>query len=174
MCRDFASADAANSAMVFNCQMGRGRTTTAMVIASIVWYASRGWSNDKIAFVDPDSPNLMQGEWKGVIRLMTMLDDGLEVKSLVDQCIDECAHIQNLREAIKDCKDQASSAPATGERSSAFWLKRGQNYLERYSYLLLVAAYARAQAPSGFSQSFSTWMRGQWNLKRVLKSLVLD
>ena len=174
MCRDFASADAANSAMVFNCQMGRGRTTTAMVIASIVWYASRGWSNDKIPFVDPDSPNLMQGEWKGVIQMMAMLDDGLEVKALVDQCIDECAHIQNLREAIKDCKDQADSAPASGPRSNAFWLKRGQNYLERYIYLLLFAAYARVAAVSGFAQPFSNWMSQHWCLKRVLKQVVLE
>lgn len=173
MMRDFASAGA-SSALVFNCQMGRGRTTTAMVCASIVWYASRGWSMDKITFVDPDSPNLMQGEWKGVIRLMSMLDDGLEVKSLVDQCIDECAHIQNLREAIKDCKDQANSAPASGERSAAFWLKRGQNYLERYCYLLLFAAYARTTAHSGFAESFSVWMNKHWSLKRVLKQLVLE
>jgi hypothetical protein len=163
-----------NAFMVFNCQMGRGRTTTAMVAASILWYATRGWTMEKMVYVDPDAPDLAQGEWKGVIGLLSALDDGLEVKALVDQCVDECAHCQNLREAIKDCKDQASSAPSSGERSSAFWLKRGQNYLERYSYLLLFAAYAHAQAPSGFSQTFSTWMRGQWNLKRVLKSLVLD
>jgi len=171
--RDFAGAGA-KSSMVFNCQMGRGRTTTAMVCASIVWYASRGWTMERIMAVDPDSPNHMQGEWKGVIRLMSMLDDGLEVKALVDQCIDECSHIQNLREAIKDCKDQAGSAPATGERSSAFWLKRGQNYLERYCYLLLFAAYARAACAGGFAQSFSDWMRRHWSLKRVLKQLVLE
>merc|ERR1711871_357210 len=173
MMRDFSPAGA-SSALVFNCQMGRGRTTTAMVCASIVWYASRGWSMDKITFVDPDAPNLMQGEWKGVIRLMSMLEDGLEVKSLVDQCIDECAHIQNLREAIKDCKDQANSAPASGERSAAFWLKRGQNYPERYCYLLLFAAYARVAAVSGFAQPFSNWMSQHWCLKRVLKQVVLE
>jgi len=173
MMRDFA-AGGTNSAMVFSCQMGRGRTTTAMVCASIVWYASRGWSMDKISYVDPESPNLLQGEWKGVIRLMSMLDDGLEVKALVDQCIDECAAIQNLREAIKDCKDQANAAPPSGERSTAFWLKRGQNYLERYCYLLLFAAYARSTASEGFTQAFSSWLRQHWSLKRLLKQLVLD
>lgn len=173
MMRDFGMAGP-NAAMVFNCQMGRGRTTTAMVCASIVWYATHGWTMQKMVSVDPENPNLMQGEWKGVIRLMSMLDDGLEVKALVDQCIDECAHIQNLREAIKSCKDEASTAPATGERSSAFWLKRGQNYLERYCYLLLFAAYAQAATPRGFSQSFSSWVREHWSLKRVLKQLVLE
>jgi len=174
MTRDFASSDGANSAMVFTCQMGRGRTTTAMVAASIVWYASRGWANDKIPFVDPESPNHMNGEWKGVIRLMAMMEDGLEVKALVDQCIDECAHIQNLREAIKDCKDQADTAPSSGARSNAFWLKRGQNYLERYCYLLLFANYARTAAISGFSQPFSNWMMQHWGMKRVMKQLVLE
>jgi len=173
MMRDFASSGS-NSAMVFSCQMGRGRTTTAMVCASIVWYASRGWQMENLSFVDPDSPNLMQGEWKGVIRMMGMLENGMEVKALVDHCINECAHIQNLREAIKDCKDQAASAPASGERSAAFWLKRGQNYLERYCYLMLFAAYAQSAAGNGFADSFSNWMRQHWSLKRVLKQLVLE
>merc|ERR1711934_961600 len=145
-----------------------------MVCASIVWYATHGWTMQKMVSVDPDSPNLMQGEWKGVISLMSMLDDGLEVKSLVDQCIDECAHIQNLREAIKDCKDQANSAPASGERSSSFWLKRGQNYLERYCYLILFATYARGAAASGFAQPFTNWMRERWSLKRVMKQICLQ
>merc|ERR1712232_370156 len=165
MIRDFESSGA-NAALVFSCHMGRGRTTTAMVSASILWYATRGWSMDKMMYVDPESPDLANGEWKGVISLLSMLDDGLEVKALVDQCIDECAHCQNLREAIKDCKDQANEAPASGERSAAFWLKRGQNYLERYCYLLLFGAYARSCAASGFSQLFSTWMRSHWSLKR--------
>jgi len=173
MFRDFAAAGS-NSVMVFNCQMGRGRTTTAMVAASIVWHAMKDWRMERMVYVDPDSPNLLAGEWGGVIDLVGMLDDGLEMKALVDQCIDECAHIQNLREAIKDCKDQADSAPASGDRSSAFWLKRGQNYLERYCYLILFAAYARGAAASGFAQPFTNWMRERWSLKRVMKQICLQ
>lgn len=164
MMRDFAATNAGRSVLVFSCTIGRGRTTMAMVCASILWYAMKGWQNPEITFIDRESPNLARGEWKGVIDLLAMLDDGMDVKSLVDKCIDECAHIQNLREAIAECKKNGDAAS----------LKRGQNYLERYCYLILFAAYARGAAQTGFSQNFSNWMSTHWTLKRLLKRIVLE
>merc|ERR1711959_399030 len=161
--KDFSAAGG-KSVIVFSCTIGRDRTTMAMVCASIIWYAMKGWTNPEITFVDRETPDLAKGEWKGVIDLLSMLDDGMDVKSLADKCINECAHIQNLREAIAECKNN-------GDAKS---LKRGQNYLERYCYLILFAAYARVAARTGFSQNFSNWMSQRWTLKRLMKRIVLE
>merc|ERR1712054_79047 len=161
--RDFAAAGG-KSVVMFSCTVGRDRTTMAMVCASILWYAMKGWSNPSITYVDRENPDLARGEWKGVIDLMSMLDDGVDVKSLVDKCIDECAHIVNFREAIVQCKKN-------GDAKS---LKKAQNFLERYCYLILFAAYARSAAQTGFAQNFSNWMSEHWTLKRVMKRIVLE
>merc|ERR1719375_151028 len=90
-------------ALVFNCQMGRGRTTTGMVCATIMVHASRGF-NDKPPARDPAAErNLKRGEFRCILELMALLDKlatdrGAQAKLLADQSIDACAHAQNMVE----------------------------------------------------------------------------
>jgi len=161
--RDYAGAGG-KSIVVFSDTIGRDRTTMAMVCASILWYSMKGWTSSTVQYIDQDRPDFSRGEWKGVIDLMSVLDDGMAIKSLVDKCIDECAHITNLREAIVACKKH-------GDAKS---IKLGQNYLERYCYLILFAAYAQQSNQTGFSQNFSNWMGQNWTLKRLVRRVVLE
>ena len=181
-------------ALVFNCQMGRGRTTTGMVCGSILLLASRGWQPP------PDTPrlpepaasghNLKRGEYTAVLELLRLVDSatqtdasaaagvvkedrGWRAKALVDQCCDDCGHAQNMVEAIVACTESAKTAEPGGARSPEFWSRRAHNYLERYAYILLFAAYALEEVHSGFEATFTEWSHRHWQFKRVIKHLTL-
>mgnify|MGYP002822473743 FL=1 len=103
-----------------------------------------------------------------------MLERGKEAKALADACCKACAHAQHLVEAIMACDVSAKVAPASSHRNPDFWRARGRNYLERYCYLVLFAAYALEHASSGYAASFSEWAHHRWQLKRVLKHMTLE
>ncbi len=154
------------SACVFNCQMGRGRTTTGMVIASLVstvWHygdqlvSSYEMSGSMIlppageaedeSFGQPKD-NLdnregdlwLQGEWRTILQLVGVLSHGKLAKKLTDRAIDRMEAVQNLRKAIYDSKLRADNAePGTKKHkhlSTVF-----TNYLQRYGYLITFANY---------------------------------
>eukprot|EP00033_Pygsuia_biforma_P004146 GCRY01004549.1.p1 GENE.GCRY01004549.1~~GCRY01004549.1.p1 ORF type:complete len:585 (+),score=160.20 GCRY01004549.1:98-1852(+) len=215
-------------AFIFNCQMGRGRTTTGMVIATLIHRSLEPDYDDlcvkkhqgclrpiqrnkdggffSLASCDDlkgvGERDLPRGEWDVIVRLCAVLEDGLETKRQVDQAIDECAHTQNLRECIFDCKvaydaeleremnllqmrEAGTAVPNfkieeqmqdkySGEvRNSAFYRRRGLNYLERYWWLICFNGYLRFQAPSQFRKSFHEYMSERWNLKKLLRDLDL-
>ena len=99
---------------------------------------------------------------------------GLQAKLLADECIDACAHAQNMVEAIVACQQSAGKAEIGAARSPEFWLRRGRNYLERYASILLFAAYALQEAKGGFEVTYSEWSHRHWQFKRVMKHLVLE
>ncbi|CAK0891414.1 unnamed protein product, partial [Prorocentrum cordatum] len=172
-----------DTALVFNCQMGRGRTTTGMVCGSILLLAARGWTppKDVPQLPEPSAKerNRTRGEFTSVLELlrlagMAMAGRGLAAKLLADQCCDDCGHAQNMVEAIVQCTDAASKAEPGAARSPEFWAKRAHNYLERYAYVLLFAAYALEDVHSGFERSFGEWSRSHWQFKRVIKHQTLE
>ena len=103
-----------------------------------------------------------------------MLDRGQEAKALADACCKACAHAQHLVEAIMACDLSAKVAPASSHRNPDFWRARGRNYLERYCYPVLFAAYALEHAPTNYAAPFSGWAHRRWPLKRVLKHMTLE
>ncbi|KAJ3372938.1 hypothetical protein GGF31_001475 [Allomyces arbusculus] len=189
--------DNAGSHLIFNCQMGRGRTTTGMVITSIVHAvflqpASRAalvraisgrtpsdeldendssasaspaparWSSASVLLrggvsaadlptLDDDHDDLLaterryrRGEYRLIRQLVAVLAHGKLAKAIADQCIDTCAHMQNLREAIFDFKRRVEGM-ATGAGGNAAKLHEtrevGLNYLVRYFFLVAFAGY---------------------------------
>lgn len=79
------------------------------------------------------------GEYRGIMSLARVLPGGLEVKTQVDDSIDRCSAIGNLREDIKACKHSAEAAPAQSEDpGSTAWAARqlGVHYLKRYFLLI--------------------------------------
>jgi hypothetical protein len=183
-----------DTALVFNCQMGRGRTTTGMVCGSILLLASKGWTPPKDGPELPDPAaaerNRKRGEFKSVLELLRLVDvaslskaaveagmaeqgRGRAAKLLVDKCCDDCAHAQNMVSAIVECTDAGSKAEPGSARSPEFWARRAQHYLERYAFILLFAAYALEDVHSGFERSFAEWIRSHWQFKRIIKHQTL-
>jgi len=123
--------------------------------------------------------NLKRGEFTSVLELLQLIDSGtvagrgLAAKLLTDQCCDDCGHAQNLVEAIVECNEAGKNAEPGAARSPEFWSRRGHNYLERYAYIIVFAAYALEEATKGFPLSFSEWSHRHWQFKRIIKHLEL-
>jgi hypothetical protein len=132
---------------IFNCQMGRGRTTTGMIIATLIQIiAHRGLLSvvsrppaEPVSSSEPDVDHFKNGNYSIIGKLIRILDYGNLAKKLADICIDYCDHMQNLRTAIYDFKMQLESSRFSDRDSREYkeHYRRGINYLVRYFYLIV-------------------------------------
>ena len=176
-----------NRFIVFNCQMGRGRTTTAMVIASL-WSVHRlnikinfnkqikehiGWApdlnntkKDELLLMDEKlQQRLQSGNWKIIRKLVRLLPDGELVKKEVDDIIDICSAMQNLRTAIFDVQNVALT---TLPRKRPSFERLGKCYLQRYFYVIVLNAYLRQEASKSFEISFKKWLNTRSEITNLL------
>jgi hypothetical protein len=139
------------AAVVFNCQMGRGRTTTGMVLARVIWQVLWGAGI-------PPAPATNRTAFPLVENLVRRLGCQTEKRAL-DDAIDAASAMQNLRECIlkyfqKGAKEQ----------------RKAKNYMERYIYLLLFTVYLHATAGKGTQAgngrvAFRGWVSSQPNVR---------
>ncbi|KAF2324970.1 hypothetical protein GH714_021961 [Hevea brasiliensis] len=117
-----------NKEIIFNCQMGRGRTTTGMVIATLVYLKRIGASGipransigrvfDAGSSVSDNLPNseeaIRRGEYAVIRSLTRVLEGGVEGKRQVDKVIDKCASMQR----------EMPSVSFFGHSSFADWMR---------------------------------------------------
>ncbi|KAK0547224.1 hypothetical protein OC845_004211 [Tilletia horrida] len=153
---------ASESVCVFNCQMGRGRTTTGMIISSLVGtvkeFGPAILSNPSILDEDSEFPTTdsdanmkdmvmdredqvyLAGEYRTILQLVGVLSRGKAAKKLADKAIDRMEAVQNLRKAVYDSKLRMDSADVGTKKhkhlSSVF-----ANYLQRYGFLITFSNY---------------------------------
>lgn len=153
--------------IIFNCQMGRGRTTTGMVIASIIL---RCKARD-FPILDPQASSttfgfeesIRRGNLKIIMRLLSLLEHGRQSKLLADHAINACSQVQNLREAI--WVEFFAKHPPLPSRSCAV------NYIVRYFYLILFSDFCIDQAFLGFEKEiFSNWLKSRKDICCLLES----
>ena len=100
---------------IFNCQMGRGRTTTGMITACLI-ASTRNWQgrgiDDRVTedrgnleiYDQMDGPSeeeaYLAGEYKTILKLLAVLSHGKLSKRLTDRAVDLMQDVQNLRKAI--------------------------------------------------------------------------
>lgn len=103
----------------------------------------------------------LKGDYKLIQQLCQLLEKGQKAKRLADFCIDSCAHLQNLREAIYDHKVRlTSSAPLTPDQVHEIE-SRGLHYLLRYFYLIVFAEYLLEELKKEtgkFGKTFLDWL----------------
>ncbi|KAI8059223.1 inositol hexakisphosphate-domain-containing protein [Gongronella butleri] len=165
--------------VIFNCQMGRGRTTTAMVTACLISMilnnnihtdesSSLSTSqvlddadNDELTSTSPsrvfeadrdeaydERDRYLNGEYKIVLQLISLLQFGQLAKRLTDKAINMCDHMQNLRKAIYDYRLRLESMEDTRSKKYHTMKEVGLNYLVRYFYLIVFAEYLLEEAAS--------------------------
>ncbi|KAI0649419.1 inositol hexakisphosphate-domain-containing protein [Trametes meyenii] len=176
---------------VFNCQMGRGRTTTGMVTACLIattttWAHEResmfqdeevgGSVLDQYDSIDGPSEEeaYLQGEYKVILQLVSVLSHGKLAKRLTDRAIDQMQDVQNLRKAIYDYKLKVEAC----EKGSAKHRKLmdiGVNYLYRYGTLIVFANYLieMREGPSD-ETSFPAWLQERREITMLLGRRSLD
>ncbi|KAJ2917433.1 hypothetical protein MD484_g2993, partial [Candolleomyces efflorescens] len=176
---------------IFNCQMGRGRTTTGMVsaclIASTLKWEHRNESliedNIPLEVYDPmDGPSeeeaYLAGEYKTILHLVGVLSHGKVAKRLTDRAIDLMQDVQNLRKAIYDYKlkvDACQKGTAKFKQLSNVAV----NYLYRYGTLIVFANYLielreRTSATGPPFPSFPVWLREHREITKLLSRRTLD
>ncbi|KAJ9126445.1 hypothetical protein QFC24_002188 [Naganishia onofrii] len=195
---------------VFNCQMGRGRTSTGMIAGSIIASiesapdatqlgAEKTEDDKEEAEADySEEAAYMNGEYKMILRLMSVLTHGKEAKRIADKAIDVMSGVQNLRQAIYDYKLKIDACePGSAKQRN---LNRiGINYAYRYAMLIVLTAYllevkemkervgqAGEPAPEtpvadsevmdakGHIRPFAEWLKGKREIRTVLGRQTLD
>ncbi|XP_036371428.1 paladin [Megalops cyprinoides] len=150
------------SAFVFNCHNGKGRTTTAMVIAALTLWHFNGFpefADDEIVSV-PDA-KYTKGEFEVVMQLVRLLPDGHRMKREVDMALDAVSETMtpmhyHLREIIICTYRQIKSGKT--EKETQMLLLKSLQYLERYMYLILFNTYLHLEKKDSWQRSFSAWM----------------
>lgn len=90
------------------------------------------------------------GEYRGIMSLSRLLPRGMEVKALVDQAVDRCERIGNLRADIQRCKSIAEAGKSSSDDpATAAWAARqlGLHYLKRYFLLISFTCYMLTGSP---------------------------
>ncbi|KAL4066939.1 inositol hexakisphosphate-domain-containing protein [Scleroderma yunnanense] len=175
---------------IFNCQMGRGRTTTGMVTACLIstiinWEGGDGVDSPEEVEVanyydSMDGPSeeeaYLQGEYKTILQVVGVLSHGKLAKRLTDRAIDLMQDVQNLRKAIYDYKLKIDAC----ERGSVKHRKLmnvAVKYLYRYGTLVVFANYlleVRQLSGKGQEMPFSTWLREHREIEKLLERKSLD
>nr|VDC75766.1 unnamed protein product [Brassica rapa] len=181
--RKISQADI-NTEIIFSCQMGRGNTTAGMVIATLLYFKRPGASDNSFGRIFTtgrnityDLPNseedkIRRGEYAVIRSLIRVLEGGVKGKRQVDNAIDRCASIQNLREAIPTYSSSILRQPDEKKREAAVSLF--VEYLERYYFLICFSVYldsegAFLQTGSLDHVSFADWMQARPELYGILR-----
>uniref|UniRef100_A0A3Q3MU27 Phosphatase domain containing paladin 1a n=1 Tax=Mastacembelus armatus TaxID=205130 RepID=A0A3Q3MU27_9TELE len=157
-----ALAEDSHSAFIFNCPNGKGRTTTAMVIAVLTLWHFNGFpefADDEIVSV-PDA-KYTKGEFEVVMQLVRLLPDGYRMKREVDMALDSVSETMtpmhyHLREIIISTYRQIKTGKT--EKECQQLLLRSLQYLERYIYLILFNTYLHLEKKNSWQRSFTLWM----------------
>ncbi|KAF8917222.1 inositol hexakisphosphate-domain-containing protein [Mucidula mucida] len=169
---------------IFNCQMGRGRTTTGMVAACLISTTMKRdiqdseWLQDETAeSYDPiDGPSedeayLQVGEYKTILQLVGVLSHGKVAKRLADRAIDLMQDVQNLRKAIYDYKLKVDACEkGTAKEIKLRNLAVNYLYVFRYGTLIVFANYLIDKTDETFSQ----WLTEHREIMNILRRRSLD
>ena len=166
------------SPIIVNCQLGRGRTTLVSVFILLIerWIQIvRPESNRRLLLPVPDSaPNGEEPQQRQSYHvtnsLLRVIPHGQEVKRVVDDCIDQCSSIINLRRTIEDARVAAQEASSDAEKQQH--IADGVQGLRRYFHLLLFQAYLNSVNPETMvKQTFERFLKRQPVLATISKDL---
>jgi protein-tyrosine phosphatase len=165
------------SAFVFHCQMGRGRSTFGMVAAAIFLRRKGAISLDSLDDEEgkTDLPEALEfsakgskfGDFKAILSLCRVLKKGRIVKDEVDVAIDVCSKTHNVREAIFEVL-RSYETERSGAAQQENFLKLAAVNLVRYGYLIVWNSYLYdifLQKLPAFIP-FTTW----WNSRPELQT----
>lgn len=174
---------------IFNCQMGRGRTTTGMVTACLIsttmkWQGADDYVDgqedpDSVEYDSIDGPSeeqaYRQGEYKTILQLVGVLSHGKIAKRLTDRAIDLMQDVQNLRKSIYDYKLKVE-ALEKGSAKQRKLMNVAVNYLYRYGTLIVFANYLIEirEMQGRETRGFSDWLREHREIAKLLGRRSLD
>jgi len=174
-----------DTACVFNCQMGKGRTTTGMIVATLMADIAQGKNAtsqfpelkaDKSEF--PDDEELLEeehrlGNYEVLEQIYKYIPEARQGKAHLDHVIDLCGTpkeggtgLQNLRDCIQWAEEKFNFERV--KMKKPFWKQMSVNFIERYCYLIVFATYLKENAPKGFEQSFVLWLDIRAEIREII------
>lgn len=135
----------ADTPRVFNCQMGRGRTTTGMVVAQLVaGKANRPAIRSGVKF---------DRTFSAIHAWLMQVGAGMVPLAGVNWAIAQAGAVQNLRESILGLEQKVR------EDASPEHARRLDHYMHRYQQLVAFNAYLRDGDPS--QTNFGDWLQSR-------------
>ena len=166
--------------VIFNCQMGRGRTTTGMIITTIMTLIStnkpiNGNTNGNGGEED-EVKRYLAGEYRIIILLSQLLPRGKASKQIADEAINLCSHLQNLRESIYSYKQKLlnpSVCLGLDAEERRYVELQGKNYLLRYFYLICFSEYFSGTCKENNNQvhGFEEWLSERREIGNLVKKV---
>jgi len=185
----------ASCPVIFNCQAGISRTTTAIVIAGLVKELQLTRELDRMRGIVPDDildalkkkklglpgidievqedRNAMQmGEFEVIKELLAAFPNAKVAKAQVDKLIDLAAPpprgtgVENIRECIIESK---MTFDVSSDDWQTYLKNKIMNNIERYFYLIVFAMYVREVGPKGFPQTFVQFMEANAGLRTMIE-----
>jgi len=172
-----------DSACIFNCQMGKGRTTTGMIVACLLkdmLFGDRDkkyYTDDKVTkeeFPDEDEyleERAKRGQYQIIDNVSKYIPGVDEAKAHIDHIIDLCGvppagtGLQNLRECVVWTQTKHDFEP---KKKRPFWKQMSKNFIERYVYLIVFTTYVKAFSHRDFDKSFTHWIDERAELREVI------
>ncbi|XP_054455271.1 paladin [Anoplopoma fimbria] len=162
-------------ALLFNCQVGVGRTNLAMILGTLVMNRLRGDSQPQVEEAAASKPKPL---FHVIQSLINKLPNGQQVMEEVDLAITLCSEMHNIKEAIYENKSKLEGIgedyQIQGSSTKDYFLNRTMQSLERYFYLIVFNAYLHEQYPLAFVSNFSQWMCCHAWLYRLLACMDLS
>jgi len=174
---------APDTACVFNCQMGKGRTTTGMIVACLMRDIVHGQAEGRefpIPTVNRDECDEDEaieeehrlGNYQVIEQLYRYIPEARQGKAHLDHVIDLCGTpkeggtgLQNLRECIQWTEEKYNFEP---KLKKPFWKQMSMNFIERYCYLIVFATYLKERAPRGLDISFILWLDIRAEIREII------
>jgi len=185
----------ASCPVIFNCQAGITRTTTAIVIAALIKELQLTRELDRMRGIVPDDildalkkkklglpgidievqedRNAMQmGEFEVIKELLEAYPAAKIAKAQVDKLIDLAAPpprgtgVENIRECIIESK---MTFDVSSDDWQVYLKNKIMNNIERYFYLIVFAMYVREVGPKGFPQTFRQFMEANAQLRTMIE-----
>ncbi|CAO3589334.1 unnamed protein product [Absidia cylindrospora] len=167
-----ATADLGKTALIMNCQIGLGRSTTGTVIATLLTRWIHQQSASTFTPPSPEQPlTIRRRNYQIINSLLRVIKRGLENKRIVDDVLDQCGLTINLRDIIEKMRVQVENETDPSKRKRK--IKRGIVALERYYVLICFQAYLDNTSPELLheTESFGQWMKRHPELATILKEL---
>jgi len=173
---EFEQTIGKNYIVFFNCQMGRGRTTTGIVIY-ILWSLSKGLipidslkgKTKGTEVPDGVKEEFWNGDFKALQNLRRLLADVSRGKETLDQVIDHVDDIQNLRQCIAKAYVRADQQMKKNKKVRLYQVAR--QYLKRYLCLIVFSTYL---LKDNQTQSYTNWLEDRQDVVTLLNDCRLD
>ncbi|KAF8969228.1 inositol hexakisphosphate-domain-containing protein [Flammula alnicola] len=176
---------APDTPIVVNCQLGRGRSTLASIILLLIrqWLQMHRLTTPASPLVGKRSLSMSmtlaepvrapnRHSYQVINNLLRVIRKGPDVKSAVDDAVDRCSAVYNLRDAIEDSRVRAEEA--TDEKQTRLHTAKGLQNLRRYFELIVFQSYLQSIEPDTMQsfESVETFVKNRPVIKTFEKELL--